>query len=560
MNIGLQCAGLMLAGLFFSSQATAAVVDIYDDSIQSGQTKTWDASNSYVLHGKVCIEDGARLNIAAGTVVRGDAGEGIDASMLVVCRGGRLYAEGTADAPIIFTSILDSLDDATDFPIASTSRGLWGGIVMCGRAPNNIPGGEGNGSEDITVDDIEKVTFGDSTNPDADDTSGVLRYVSIRYAGMTDLSEARSLSLWSVGRGTVIDYVEAVCGQEDGIDIAGGTVDMKHIVSFSHAGDCFYYDRGYTGRAQFLYAQQTVVSGGSKNGICLKVESDDEGFAPVAAPTWHNCTFVGTGVENADTWKYKYAMIYKANGAGVFANSIVTQTYNYGIWVEDVLDTLDATDSLLSSRQRLNDGDLRIVNNIFYGFGKGNTVDSIAKGAPFLFDYLSDSGNVFVDPELGGFTWTPTATLDLSPAADGPAYENLAETPSDDFFSTVDYRGAFGVDNWADGWTFISEAGYFSPTFENAIVEAPRALQRAAGIRANGSNVGISLVKSAADVRIDVLSLAGRKIASVNAGSCSAGYRTVSLPAQLSAAGSYVLVLHADGERLAVARYVTAGH
>src|SRR5688572_31833527 len=102
-------------------------------------TESWVSSNYYVLRGAVFVRDGATLNIAAGTRIIGESGS---VGTLVVLRGGRLNAIGTAEAPVVFTS---------DQPIGTRNRGDWGGLIINGRAPVNLEGGEGAGEGDTGV-------------------------------------------------------------------------------------------------------------------------------------------------------------------------------------------------------------------------------------------------------------------------------------------------------------------------------------------------------------------------------------------------------------------------
>ena len=67
---------------------------------------TWSADTIHVLDGRVVVSSGATLTIEAGTIIKGLEGEASLASALVVARGGKINANGTATAPIIMTTIL----------------------------------------------------------------------------------------------------------------------------------------------------------------------------------------------------------------------------------------------------------------------------------------------------------------------------------------------------------------------------------------------------------------------------------------------------------------------
>jgi hypothetical protein len=159
--------------------------------------ETWTSGNYYVLRGAVFVDDGATLNIQPGTRVIGEAGS---VGSLIVLRGGRLNAIGTREQPIVFTS---------DQPVGSRARGDWGGIIINGRAPVNIPGGEGVGEADTGV------YGGNQPN----DNSGTMRYVRIEFAG-TEFSpdnELNGIAFQGVGNGGSYEYIQVHMNKDDGL-------------------------------------------------------------------------------------------------------------------------------------------------------------------------------------------------------------------------------------------------------------------------------------------------------------------------------------------------------
>ena len=141
-------------------------------------THNWTSNNTYILNQKVVVDAGATLNIEAGTVIKGSAGQGSLASALVVARGGMLNAVGTADAPIIFTSVSDDLSTMDD--LGPEDQGLWGGLLVLGNAPCSFSGDVSELQiEGIPADD----TFGLYGGSDPGDNSGTISYVSIRHGG-----------------------------------------------------------------------------------------------------------------------------------------------------------------------------------------------------------------------------------------------------------------------------------------------------------------------------------------------------------------------------------------
>ncbi|RJE75730.1 hypothetical protein [Reichenbachiella sp. MSK19-1] len=221
--------------------------------------ETWTSDNVYELGGRITVLDGATLTIEAGTIIKGQAGTGSNATALMVARGGMLMAEGTADAPIIFTSVADEItpeDVAAGNTVSpnlnSDINGLWGGVLVLGRAPiiaSNWETGDKDQSE-VTMEGIPSsdtnAIYGGS---DPEDNSGVLKYISIRNAGslIAPGNEINGLSLGGVGSGTTIENIEVVANQDDGIEIFGGTVDITNVLVWNSSDDALDTDQDWTG-------------------------------------------------------------------------------------------------------------------------------------------------------------------------------------------------------------------------------------------------------------------------------------------------------------------------
>ena len=185
--------------------------------------RTFVAETTYVLRGFVQVASGAELRINPGTKIVGDTTQA--GSSLWVLRGGRLMAEGTADRPIVFTS---------QRAPGNRKPGDWGGIVMIGNAwiNRNVTSALTEGPSSAAQN------YAGGTNDD--DSSGSLKYVRIEFAGY-DISggqgqELNSLSMYAVGRGTKLQYMQVHAGLDDGFEWFGGTVDGQYLVS-SAAGD-----------------------------------------------------------------------------------------------------------------------------------------------------------------------------------------------------------------------------------------------------------------------------------------------------------------------------------
>jgi hypothetical protein len=211
----------------------------------------WTNDQVYELGGRITVTNGATLTIEPGTIIKGQAGTGPNATALLVARGSKLIAEGTEDAPIIFTSVADeiSIEDVEVGVFSSpnldpTVNGLWGGIIILGNAPISASENEAQ-IEGIPTSDQNGLYGGN--NPT--DNSGVLRYVSIRHGGANIGSgnEINGLTLGGVGSGTVIDNIEVVANQDDGIEFFGGTVNATNIVVWNVGDDAIDTDQAWSG-------------------------------------------------------------------------------------------------------------------------------------------------------------------------------------------------------------------------------------------------------------------------------------------------------------------------
>lgn len=219
---------------------------------------TWETGNTYILNTRVAVEDGATLTIEPGVVVKGAAGQGTNATALLVARGGMLMAEGTATLPIIFTSVADQItpEDVAAGNIISpnldpTINGLWGGILILGRAPISAD------AESVQIEGIPPSdTNGLYGGTDPEDNSGVMRYVSIRHGGtdIGDGNEINGLTLGGVGSGTTLEFIEIVANKDDGIEPFGGSVDVSNIIVWNQGDDAYDCDQAYTGTINnFIY-------------------------------------------------------------------------------------------------------------------------------------------------------------------------------------------------------------------------------------------------------------------------------------------------------------------
>ena len=217
---------------------------------------TWYSDTVYQLGGRIAVENGATLTIQAGTVIKGEAGTGANATALLIARGGKLIAEGTVSKPIIFTSIADEITPElieqgvfTSPNLDPTVNGLWGGVIVLGEAKISAS----NTTGDVSSVQIEGIPTSDQNGlyggTNDLDNSGVIRYVSIRHGGANIGSgnEINGLTLGGVGSGTIVENVEVVGNQDDAIECFGGKVNLTNVVSWNAGDDGFDTDQSWGG-------------------------------------------------------------------------------------------------------------------------------------------------------------------------------------------------------------------------------------------------------------------------------------------------------------------------
>ncbi|MEM6362266.1 MAG: hypothetical protein AAGA64_15700 [Bacteroidota bacterium] len=212
------------------------------------ENTTWAAGNIYILTSRIVVEPGATLTIGEGSIIKGEFGDGANATALIVARGAQIDAQGTAAAPIIFTSVVDEIEPGEiDSPnLNETDNGLWGGVIILGAAP--ISDESNSGTENIEgIPGGETFAVYGGTEPN--DNSGTLRYVSIRHGGtrLGDGDEINGLTLGGVGAGTTIEFVEVVGNLDDGIEWFGGTVDVTNALVWAADDDAVDVDQAYSG-------------------------------------------------------------------------------------------------------------------------------------------------------------------------------------------------------------------------------------------------------------------------------------------------------------------------
>ncbi|MDQ3340178.1 MAG: hypothetical protein M4D80_33900 [Myxococcota bacterium] len=386
---------------------------------------TWEARNTYILQGYVFIT-GGKLTIEAGTVIKGENG-----SALTITKDATLDAQGTAAKPIVFTS--------NKTPAAP---GDWGGLVMLGKAPINVVGGT-NAVEGFPTSFGDKIVYG-GTAPAHD--CGKLKYARIEYAGflLSPDNELNGLTVGGCGSSTLIDYVQVHLGQDDGVEMFGGSANLSHIVITQPDDDALDWDRGWTGKAQFIVIQQRTGRG--DKGIEADNNNNDNELLPRSAPEIWNMTMVGANGAVTDP---QGGIHVRRGTAGKINNSIVMGFTKFAADIDGASSVNQFTGANLT------------LKNVY--FVKGTNAlsnwpanfDGAGAGNDGGFDEAAQIGGdatnrIDVNPMLGA-PFNTTAP-DWKPAAGSPVLTGCA-TPPAGLDTTATYCGAIGATDWTTGWT-----------------------------------------------------------------------------------------------------------
>ena len=441
-------------------------------------TITLSAKKIYGLRGVVYVADGATLRIEPGTIILGEVGQ---TSAICVNRGGKIYANGTADKPIVMTS--GAVPGQRD-------RGDWGGLLIMGKARTNlveapIEGGIADGAD-------RKINAWYGGNDDSD-SSGVLRYVRIEFAGIAESpdNELNSLTMGAVGSRTVIDHIQVSYNGDDGIECFGGTVNMKYVIAMNTLDDDFDTDNGYRGKMQFGLIKRFSEYADQSNSEGFESDNDSKSSenTPFTSPVYSNITVVGpvgdlswTAGSGPNTYNAKFltAAQIRRNSRLSLYNSVLLG------WPRGIEMTNQNT------VRGANNDSIRVRYNSFYGikddtrnfyFGSGTNPEGKVQ-----LDWLTivEPGNGFTNgqgnvSEIAKITNAYPQDMqlfDASPEA-GAEYlttANFTADPvipiADPFFVQVPYRGAFAQgERWDMPWAEYDpvNAEYTSSVRENNI-------------------------------------------------------------------------------------------
>lgn len=261
-------------------------------------------TGTYKLTGKLIVKDGAKLTIKAGVKVEAtSAADGDFAAVryIAVAQGGEIHVQGTSSSPVVMTSEMQS-------------PGSWGGLVLCGKAPIN---------KGLTASaEVSDLTYGGNI---PGDSSGSIKYLRIEYSGFSYNSEKEfnGLSMFGVGSGTTIEYVQAHEGSDDGFEWFGGTVNARYlIVTNSHdevGDDLFDWTEGWNGIGEYWFGKRTNPG---NRGIEADNNSNNHLASPISSPTIKNITLVGLG--ESDTSSETQALKLRVGTKGLFDNIVLS--------------------------------------------------------------------------------------------------------------------------------------------------------------------------------------------------------------------------------------------
>ena len=355
----------------FDPQTTVYPATVTTVSTDVLANTTW--SGVVKLQNKIYVKNNATLTILPGTIIRGDK---LTQATLIVTRGAKIYANGTASNPVVFTS---NEAPGTRLP------GDWGGLVILGLAKNNQPGGVANIEGIVPTTDTQ---FGGNFD---NDNSGSLTYVRIEYGGIAlePNKEINGLTCGSVGSATVIDYVQVTSSGDDSFEWFGGTVNCKHLIAYRGLDDDFDTDYGYRGKVQFgLSIRDKDLSDAIGDSNSFESDNDAAGSTaqPKTRPIFSNMTLVGPKGNGTIALpvgeKFEKAFRLRRNTSTSCLNSLVTG-WEKGLSIESTSTAANVTgDSLMFS------------NNTMTNFANGvNVITSAGISGAFYAGFFGVDGN-----------------------------------------------------------------------------------------------------------------------------------------------------------------------
>lgn len=414
-------------------------------------------ATTYLLSGNCNVKAGGSLTIPAGTLILGDFET---KGTLIINRGGQIFANGTADDPIVFTS---------EKSPGSRNAGDWGGIIILGRAAINTSTG---------VDSAEIEGFGPGLGPVYggqpvvnNDNSGVFRYVRIEFPGvnLTGISgnEINGLTMGGVGSGTTIEYVQVSYSGDDSFEWFGGTVNCSHLIAYKGLDDDWDCDNGYRGRVQFGLSvrDKDIADISSSNGFEIdnNNNSPSNTNGPRTRPFFSNITVVGPKETTSSVVNplFTRGVHTRRNNQACIYNSLI-MGWPVGTRYDGSGVINDANSGVVQLRTNIYSGNVTLADET----GGSLTGGPVAFTTGFNTVYASNSSvdlqspyAVYPDPSGNNIqNWKPNSG---SPALSGADFTN----PNLTGFVNTSYRGAFdnSSESWISYWTVFNPKTYAQP-------------------------------------------------------------------------------------------------
>ncbi len=505
---------------------------------------TWIATNRYILGDPgpgngpdfIKVKGNKTLTIKPGTVVLSEK------AALVITQGSKIIANGTKTLPIVFCSAK---------PVGSRAPQDWGGIVICGKAPINQPGGTALVEGGLTAPDG---TYGGTIDAD---NSGSLKYVRIEFAGIPFLpnNETNGLTLAGVGNKTTLSYIQISYGGDDAYEFFGGTVNANHLVSLATQDDDFDTDNGWSGRVQFGVARRlpTLNDISGSNGFESDNDATGSTNSPMTQGVFSNITILGpTQVGNASAGgNWKNGFLVRRNSRLDIRNSVIVG-YPIGANVDN------SGNCAFLGGPTADPLSLVLKNNVFAGnallspaagtfcaglagnlanVANGNTVLVNAEDAKYVDAYHGTAPN---------FKLMTTASAKIG--ADFTDLNTALPLVNNFKFTNTTYRGAFPTTlDWTDTWTNWDPQNtvYFAQSDDRANETAAAAAN--VTVYPNPTENGVFYVDFTANedakAEISLFDFAGRQVLSQKF-EATEGFNTATVQANLPT-GIYLVRINA---------------
>ncbi len=462
---------------------------------------TWSTGDVVLLQNKVYVTNNAVLTIQPGVIIRG---EKATEATLIISRGSKIVAKGTATNPIVFTS---------NFAVGARGLGDWGGVVLCGAARTNAPGGTAVIEGGL---DAVKANYGGTND---NDSSGAISFVRIEFAGFPFQpdKEINGLTFGAIGSTTQIDHVQCSFTNDDSFEWFGGTVNCKYLVAYRGLDDDFDTDNGYSGMLQYLLGvRDPQIADQSASSTSEGFESDNDAAGsentPYTSAKFSNVTLIGPyrgSTTNTIDAKFRRGLRIRRNSyISVYNSLIMDWTSGYHI------------DGAACEQNATSDS-LRFKNNIIAGIPTGKNLQ-VNAGTFNIYNWYAGKGND---------TLAASSGILVSPYNyNAPDYRPGSTSPA-----------ATGAD-FTDG---LIAANSYTPS---SIGISSNSNQLNAMIYPNPSkgnfNVSVSLNNSS-NVMVTVFDLTGKTI-SVNTENFNAGINTMTINNNTMAPGMYLVQIQSE--------------